>query len=137
MSQRKQKWNGSKWIRQDKRLAIILRDDQFCAYCGTESDRCGLTLDHIIPVSQTDKPNNQASNLITSCKKCNDARGNTDLYIFLMDKYGGESNIVAQILDRVVVKLATPITEFRVQAKELLKENSITVFTGNGHCITR
>ena len=73
--------NGGKWIRQDKRLAIYLRDGLCCAYCGEAvEDGAVLTLDHIKP--QSKGGSNHEKNLVTACKRCNSARGNRPLRTF-------------------------------------------------------
>ena len=71
------KWNGSKWIRPEKRLAIYLRDEFRCVYCGRDLHRVDpqeINLDHIKCRSHGGQ--NDASNLVTSCKSCNCSRGN-------------------------------------------------------------
>jgi hypothetical protein len=41
---------GMNWIRQEKRLAIYLRDGLACCWCGfTVEDGVRFTLDHIVP----------------------------------------------------------------------------------------
>jgi len=68
------KWQGMNWIRQEKRLAIYLRDGLACVYCGASvEDEIQLTLDHILPHSKGGK--NTSQNLVTACKACNSARG--------------------------------------------------------------
>jgi len=68
------KWQGMNWITQQKRLAIYLRDGAACCWCGaTVEDGVKLSLDHIVPHSK--KGTNDATNLITCCKRCNDSRG--------------------------------------------------------------
>lgn len=62
------------WISQHKRLAIYLRDGLACCYCGTTCEESQLTLDHLKPYSKGG--NNEASNLVTCCQKCNSSRGN-------------------------------------------------------------
>ena len=67
---------GSKWIRPDKRLAIYLRDDFRCAYCGQDlrgESPHNITLDHLVPVSQGGS--NGEDNLVTACRSCNCSRG--------------------------------------------------------------
>jgi 5-methylcytosine-specific restriction endonuclease McrA len=64
--------NGSKWIRRAKRLRIYWRDGGCCQWCGA-TDAAALTLDHILP--RCKGGSNNASNLITSCQRCNAARG--------------------------------------------------------------
>ena len=76
-------YQGSKWITRERRLAIYLRDGLACAYCrqGIE-DNALLTLDHIIPYSQTATPNNTSGNLVTACRRCNSSRGERSLFDF-------------------------------------------------------
>ena len=60
--------------RPEKRLAIYLRDDMACIYCGIGIEEAGtLTLDHVRPHSQGGS--NAASNLVTACRRCTSARG--------------------------------------------------------------
>jgi hypothetical protein len=73
-------WNGSKWCRRDFRLAVLDRDGYQCAYCGS---RWKLELDHLKPRSKGG--DNAARNLITACKKCNGARGDTPWWEFADD----------------------------------------------------
>ncbi len=81
MDNRHKNWNGSKWIGQERRLAIYLRDGMACCWCGaTLEDDTRLTLDHVIPVSKGG--NNTNGNLITSCSKCNTSRGNRSVVEF-------------------------------------------------------
>lgn len=72
---RQQAWQGSNWIRQEKRLAIYLRDGLACVYCGASvEDGAQLSLDHVRPHSLGG--GNDASNLATCCSRCNSSRGN-------------------------------------------------------------
>ena len=74
-------YQGSKWIRREKRLAIYLRDGMACCYCGAAiEDGVRLSLDHLIPYSQGG-PHHE-SNLVTACKRCNDSRGARDWRLF-------------------------------------------------------
>lgn len=78
-------WNGNNWIRRDKRLAIYLRDNFRCVYCGKNLARCAAklrTLDHVIPV--TKNGTNEADNLCTACKKCNDAKGDRTAWEYIV-----------------------------------------------------
>lgn len=74
-------WNGAKWIRRDKRLAIYIRDDFECVYCGTTHN---LTLDHLKP--RIRGGDNTAKNLVTACKSCNSARGDRPWWQFASDE---------------------------------------------------
>jgi len=68
-------WQGMNWIRQEKRLAIYLRDGLACCWCGASVDgeATQLTLDHLVP--HIKGGSNDATNLVTSCHKCNTSRG--------------------------------------------------------------
>lgn len=73
MSKPKTRTQGMNWITKKKRLAIYLRDGLACAYCGnTVEDGAKLSLDHLIPYSHGG--NNDQSNLVTCCGKCNSSR---------------------------------------------------------------
>jgi 5-methylcytosine-specific restriction endonuclease McrA len=65
-----------KWINKTKRLAIYIRDGFTCACCGTDlkaHESWGITLDHL--VCWADGGTDEASNLVTCCRKCNTDRG--------------------------------------------------------------
>lgn len=87
-------WQGMNWIRQAKRLAIYLRDGAACAYCGDGiDDGAVLTLDHLRP--HVRGGGNDATNLVTACKRCNDSRGARPLKQFVA--------VVAEYLDHGVM----------------------------------
>jgi hypothetical protein len=74
-------WQGMNWIRQEKRLAIYLRDGLACVWCGSSAEGGSqLSLDHLRPHSRGGS--NEASNLVTSCTRCNSARGNRPAALF-------------------------------------------------------
>jgi hypothetical protein len=75
-------WNGAKWIRRERRLAIYIRDGLACVWCGSslEDEGVTLSLDHVVPVSRGGK--NASRNLVTSCRKCNSVRGDRPLEEF-------------------------------------------------------
>jgi hypothetical protein len=74
-------WQGMNWIRQEKRLAIYMRDGLSCAYCGDSVERgAQLGLDHIKPHSKGGS--NHATNLVTCCTRCNSSRSNRPLATF-------------------------------------------------------
>ncbi len=65
-----------RWITKHKRLAIYMRDEFMCCYCGrdlTSASSQELNLDHI--VCRADGGTNHETNLITACKSCNSSRG--------------------------------------------------------------
>ena len=71
-------WNGYKWIRKAKREAIYARDNWRCLYCNKDLRRVRKGergLDHLRPRSLGGT--NDAANLITCCKWCNDSRAAT------------------------------------------------------------
>ncbi len=57
---------------------IKIRDDHKCAYCGATED---LTIDHIRPRSKGGETN--ASNCVTACRACNQAKGSLSINEFL------------------------------------------------------
>jgi len=69
------------WIRQEKRLAIYMRDGLSCVWCGMSvEDGVKLTLDHLRAHSKGGS--NHESNLVTCCKPCNDSRGSRAPSVF-------------------------------------------------------
>jgi 5-methylcytosine-specific restriction endonuclease McrA len=64
-----------RWIRNEKRLAINLRDRFTCVYCLRDlhgAAASDVTLDHV--KAKADGGSNDASNLVTACRACNCAR---------------------------------------------------------------
>jgi len=115
----KGKWQGMNWIRQDKRLAIYLRDGLACAYCGSSVEEgTQLTLDHIVPHCKGGS--NKEDNLITSCHKCNSTRGSRDVYEFALAvaQYIGRN--ANEIMDFIEKKRNVSLGSFRIQAKEII-----------------
>lgn len=55
------------------RFAVFARDGFACRYCGAQSDKVQLVVDHVVPVCQggSDEP----ENLITACFPCNAGKG--------------------------------------------------------------
>jgi hypothetical protein len=77
-------WQGMNWIRQEKRLAIYLRDGLACGYCGDSVENgAKLSLDHLKPHSKGGS--NEATNLVTCCSRCNSARGTRSVRSFAAD----------------------------------------------------
>ena len=102
-------YQGMNWIRQEKRLAIYIRDGMACVYCGADAETDRMTLDHVKPFSQNGS--NGANNLVTACMSCNSQRGTAKLSEF------AEADVVKYVrkqLKRVVdVKGAKAILEAR------------------------
>lgn len=110
---------GGKWIRRDKRLAIMLRDGMCCVYChASVEDGASLTLDHITPWSL--RGSNHEHNLVTCCLSCNSKRRDTPLPQF------ANAGTIRQINRQRRLSLA----DYRKQAKRLLTSRNITHFTG-------
>lgn len=77
-------WQGSKWIRPEKREAIYDRDGYCCCYCGVDlasASSANRTLDHVRPVELGGT--NAADNLVTACKCCNSAKQDKRLSAFI------------------------------------------------------
>jgi hypothetical protein len=71
-------------VRPEKRLAIFLRDEFTCAYCGKDLHdvpSTQITLDHVNPYSKS--KSNDPSNLVTTCRSCNSARQDKPLHKFV------------------------------------------------------
>lgn len=120
-STRKADWQGMNWIRQDKRLAIYLRDGMACAWCGaTLEDGAKLSLDHIIP--HVEGGSNHESNLVTSCCQCNSSRGDRSVESFAeaVAGYVNHGVTALEITLRISVLVARPLAPFRVEAKEIM-----------------
>jgi 5-methylcytosine-specific restriction endonuclease McrA len=69
---------GGKWLPAATRLAIYLRDDFTCQYCGRYMKHAAprdLTLDHL--VCHEDGGLDVPSNLVSCCKSCNSKKGRT------------------------------------------------------------
>lgn len=74
------------WIRREKRLALYLRDEFTCQYCGANlhaADPADITLDHLAPRSRGG--HNGQDNLVTACRSCNCARQDKPLHRWITD----------------------------------------------------
>jgi 5-methylcytosine-specific restriction endonuclease McrA len=101
----RKKWNGSKWIRPERRLAIYLRDDFACCYCGCDLKTKGpeeVALDHL--VCRVHGGGNENSNLITACRSCNSARSDRPWENYATG--GAQDRIRVQILKPINLPLA-------------------------------
>ena len=73
----RRKGRSSKWLTRVRRVAIYLRDNFLCAYCGANLAALppnAVTLDHVRPRSAGGS--NASGNLVTACAKCNFSRQN-------------------------------------------------------------
>lgn len=55
------------------RIRVMKRDRFTCVYCGTTGAESELEIDHVHPVSKGGS--HHISNLVTACRKCNQAKG--------------------------------------------------------------
>jgi len=123
MSDRKDNWRGMNWVRQDKRLAIYLRDGLACAYCGSGIEEgIRLSLDHIVPDSRGG--DNHELNLVTACDKCNSSRGNRSVIEFAsaVAGYVNRGLTSEEIRDHVMSTAMKDLRPFRKQAREMMAE---------------
>lgn len=114
-------WQGMNWIRQEKRLAIYLRDGCACVYCGATIETGAiLSLDHLKPHSKGG--NNHESNLITCCKSCNDRRNNRSLstWIRIVAAYVNHGITADDIRADIRRLTSRKLSKFRVEAKRLI-----------------
>ncbi len=83
-------------ITKKLRFAVLSRDGFACRYCGAESPKAKLVLDHIIPVARGGQMD--IANLVTSCQPCNAGKSDRPLN-------GAPS--VSEIQQRAAALLAT------------------------------
>jgi 5-methylcytosine-specific restriction endonuclease McrA len=106
-------WNGSKWIRPEKRLAIYLRDGMCCAYCGSKfEDGAELSLDHVLAVELGGT--NETANLITCCRFCNSSKqdATTRTWFAVLRDRGIDTSKIGPRIRRLVARdLSAYLTE--------------------------
>lgn len=99
--------NESKWIRPDKRRRIYQRDGWRCVWCECPVERGrNATLDHFL--ARDAGGSNDATNLLTSCLRCNSRRQNMPALLFA-ELLG--SLFISQTMDRVLEALARPLPD--------------------------
>lgn len=92
---------GSGWIPRWRRVAIYLRDQFTCAYCGRNLHNAPareVTLDHLVP--QCDGGSHHESNLVTACLSCNSRRQNRRWRAWIAEVNPG---LVDELTHRVLV----------------------------------
>lgn len=113
---RASKDQGMNWIRQDKRLAIYLRDGNTCTYCGTPNTAdMTMTLDHLTPYVVGGS--NGQENLVTCCLSCNSSRQDMELGQWLVKACGERAETVGA---RIETLTATNLRPYRVEAKAII-----------------
>lgn len=126
-------WQGMNWIRQEKRLAIYLRDGCACVWCGAKVEEgAQLTLDHVVVHSKGGT--NEATNLVTACKHCNDSRGarNATKFSEVVAAYVNHGVLAHRILAHVRACCKRDLTQYLVEAKALvaLRGSAFAVLNG-------
>jgi hypothetical protein len=121
MTDRKANWQGMNWLRQDKRLAIYLRDGLACVWCGHSVENgAQLAVDHVQPYSKGGS--NHETNLVTSCVRCNCSRGNRSVATFavVVAAYVNHGIKPSDVKRHVAECAARDLKPFRRQAKDLI-----------------
>lgn len=93
---------GSGWITKSRRLAIYLRDQFTCAYCGRNLHGVNpreVTLDHIVP--QCKGGSHESSNLVMACGRCNFRRQHQSWKGFVHEV----NPAIAKVLIERIIKL--------------------------------
>lgn len=112
-------WNGANWIRQEKRLAIYLRDGLACAWCGfSVEEGAQLSLDHL--TCRSDGGGNRENNLVTSCRKCNSSRGKRTPDEFAVAVATYTESDAFDILSHVRDCASRPLKKFMEEAKGMV-----------------
>jgi 5-methylcytosine-specific restriction endonuclease McrA len=100
--------NGSHWIRTRKRLRIYARDSHRCVWCGTSvTPKLTATLDHFLP--RNCAGGNEATNLLTACRHCNNIRYGYSALAFACKLARWDFARVAEILDRCFAAMDRPL----------------------------
>lgn len=124
-------WQGMNWIRQEKRLAIYLRDGLSCGWCGTKiEDGARFTLDHLKAHSKGGS--NHQTNLITACERCNSSRRDRSVKAFakVVAAYLNHGIKADAILTSIREKSARPLD--MTQAKRLIERRGSAFAALNG-----
>ena len=112
-------WQGMNWIRQDKRLAIYLRDGMACAYCGASVESgAKLSLDHLTPHSKGGS--NDETNLVTCCCRCNSARQTRSVASFARGVAAWLNVDTSEIVRHVRNCARRNLKRYRVEARQLI-----------------
>lgn len=92
------------------RLGVYFRDDFTCVWCGERLRSFdSVSLDHIYVHS--DGGYNRPTNLVTSCKKCNNLRGDMTAQKFANKVSRGHRDNRVRLLSKIEQQLCTEIPE--------------------------
>ena len=126
-------WYGKNWIRDDKRLAIFIRDRFTCLYCSRDLSPLEpreVTLDHFIPCELGGS--NSGSNLVTACRSCNSSKRDKQpiIYFQMLGTRRGHQGqdlreYVRGAITRATYQMNKPLN--RRLAKALLKNSQPTL----------
>jgi HNH endonuclease len=121
MTKRKFACQGMNWIRQEKRLAIYLRDGLACVYCerSITDHNVKLTLDHL--EVYRDGGSNEASNLVTCCSYCNSIRGTVAVETFVIIPAMGVRSKSQAILRRIRLLTRQDLKPFLQEARAIME----------------
>lgn len=111
---------SSSWITKTRRLAIYIRDEFKCQYCGRdlrEADPRDVALDHLHP--RCFGGSNDSTNLIMACRACNSGRQERPYTQYATP--GAVLRIRKTIRRKVNTKLAAAILAGRSQIEETLR----------------
>ena len=105
------------------KLAVYLRDEMSCVYCGrgVEAD-IEMSVDHVIPSSKNGS--DTGDNLVTACKRCNNAKGDSSLSEFCKKNAGILNDSPDMIKREITGQLTLSVNRWSVNmrcAKGLLK----------------
>jgi len=102
-----------------KRFEVFKRDCFRCVYCGYDSQRSKLELDHVIPRSDGGHETD-INNLVTSCQLCNQGKW----YISLSKRLPTLAEILTQKgrKIRVLRKQLEALKEIEQEETELLEQ---------------
>jgi hypothetical protein len=126
-------WQGMNWIRQEKRLAIYLRDGCACAWCGSSVEQgAQLTLDHLVPHAKGGS--NDETNLVTACQRCNSSRGMRSLPKFAaaVAAYVNHGVTAVEILSHVRACARRPLDITGAKALIARRGSAFAVLTNRG-----
>jgi len=78
---------------------LLLKWQHQCAYCGASATR--LELDHVHPRARGGS--NRVSNLVIACRRCNEAKADQSIEVFLANR--------PEVLARIQVQRKTPLAD--------------------------
>lgn len=109
--------NGGKWLYPVTRLAIYLRDLFTCVYCLANLATVPANMrsvDHIVAVA--DGGTNDATNLATCCKRCNDRKQAKSARQFVFELYHNDVDALVAAHERLNRIATTPVNRALARA---------------------